>query len=192
MSAEQDAMNERLEFENTLNASSSANRAAMASASQQAQETLFNPHFFDELRDPDVDSELYDWLEDELGPVLSGAHIVGNRDEHYEHQQQWLNQNRAERQIAERTPGRLLRNNPYLLAVAQDVSSPSDPAFREPMTQPKRRVTRDAYDVATTLQSLSVGGYGLDSVTTATAESRVVKNDREKSGTASRLKKVFE
>jgi hypothetical protein len=194
-----DDFQERLDAEVDAQADQTAMAAAMQTATEHQQETLFNPNFFDELRDSDVDGDLYDWLEAELGPVFSGAHIVGYRDEHYPQQRDLLNRNAAERIIAERSPGRHLRQHPKLNALAQGLAGTSEypnptdnPAYRAPLTQAKKRVIRAAMEVATTQQSLATQGYGLDSVTTATAEHRTVNRDSESGrGMVGRATEVF-
>lgn len=188
-------MKERIDADKELTAFSSGTRAASQIAAEKTAERLMNPNFLSELKKSGVNNELYDWIEEELGPELAGGHIVGQREEHYRHQQEWLAKNRENRMIVERTPGRLIRDKPHLLAVAQGVDSPDDPEFRSPIhNRPaKKRVIRGAHDVAVNLRSMSVGGYGLDSVTTATTEHRTVdRENEEKSGIASRAKRVLD
>jgi hypothetical protein len=193
MSEKQPSMEDRMNAQTEASAAEMGNQAAMrAAASTTAEETLMNPNFLRQIQDADVDSEVFDWLSDDMGPVFSGAHVVGNRRPEHEHRQDWLNRNKQERMITERTPGRLLQNNPHLLAVAQDVRGPDDPEYRAPITSRKRRAIRDAMEAATNLQSLSVDATGLESVTTATTESRVVKDrEEESSSTVSKAKQIF-
>ncbi len=186
-------MEDRMQMNRTQGAASDASRSAMQMASKQVEHTQHNPNFLNEVRDADLDDGVFDWLEDELGPMFSKAHVVGNRGQDYEHRQTWLNQNKAERYIAERSPGRLLKDNPELMAISQDVEGTDDPMFRDAITSPKRRAVRNSMEVATTLQSLSVGMQGLDAFTTATAENRVVRDQEENaSGVKANAKKIFE
>lgn len=188
-------MRERIDADKELTAFSSGTQAASQIAAEKTAERLMNPNFLNELKKSGVNNELYDWIEEELGPELAGGHIVGQREEHYRHQQEWLAKNRENRMIAERTPGRLIRDKPHLLAVAQGVESPDDPEYRSPIhNRPnKKRVIRGAHDVAVNLRSMAVGGFGLDSVTTATTEHRTVdRENEEKSGIASRAKRVLD
>lgn len=172
---------------------------AVKAAAQKEEKHLHNPEFLGQLQDPDADTELWDWVEDELGPLLSGAHILGQRGDHYEEQQELLNRNVVQRLVAERTPGRLLKENPRMLAQAQGFSGGRenpDPTqhkeFREPLTSRKKRVLRDTAEIITNRQSLSIGGRGVDAVSTATVENRTVTNEREESSaTTERLKGVF-
>jgi hypothetical protein len=174
-------------------------QVATQMAAKQAEHTVQNPRFLQELKDADVDSDVFDWISDELGPLLSGAHILGNRGEHYEEQQELLNKNKVERLIAEGTPGRLLRENPAMAAQAQGVTGwtlaegPHDhPDYRPPLASQDRRVLRDLAEVLTTRETLAIEGRGLDAVATATVENRTVSNEEsEQSGVTSRAKEVF-
>ena len=164
-------------------------KAATQMAAKEEKELLKNPEFLKQLQNPDVDTDLWDWVKDELGPTLSGAHILGNRDDHFEEQQELLNMNKVERLVAERSPGRLLRENPRMLAQAQGITGteeypdPTDnPKFREPLTPREERVLRDAAEVMTTRQTLSIDGRGVDAVSTATVENRTVSNEERSAG----------
>lgn len=174
------------------------NRAATQVAAREAKKTLKNPEFLGQIQDPDVDTDLFDWVEDEFGPVFSGAHILGDRGEYFEQQQEMLNRNKVERMVAERNPGRLLRENPRMLALAQGIRGTEqhpdptkNPAFREPLTTKKQRVIRDAAEIATTRQTLGIEGRGLDAVANATVENRTVTNEDKEASAASTVKEVF-
>jgi len=182
-----------------MNLEQTGHRAAASVAMEQQKKRLENPEFLGQLQDEDVDTPVFDWVSDEYGPVFSGAHIVGNRSEHFEEQQEMLNRNKAERMVAERTPGRLLREHPKLLALAQGLRGtekypdPTDrPDFRGPMSSRKERVVRDAGEVATNRQTLSIGGRGLDSVANVTVENRSMSSKEESSDSvASKATEVF-
>lgn len=173
--------------------------AATQMAATQASHYIQNPEFLKQLQDPDVDTDLYDWLEDELAALLSGAHILGQRGEHYEDERSLLNRNVVERLIAERTPGRLLAENPRMYALAQGIQGTAqypdpttNPKYREPLTSRKRRVIRDVAEVLTTRQSLSIGGAGVDAVATATIENRSLSNEEaEATGALAKAKGVL-
>ena len=169
-----------------------AQATASESARQQLQEVLQNPEFLQQIRDADVDSRVHDWIADELGPVLSGAHVTANEEDHHRHRARWLNQNKAERMLAEREPGRLLKERPHLLAISQGVHIRDDKEPRQRFLSDEKRAVRDAHDVSTALMSLGVDATGLESVTTATTEARTVRNDREEeSGIRSRIRGAF-
>jgi len=176
-----------------------ANQAATQMAAEKQQELVKNPKFLAELQEADIDSDVFDWIEAESGPLTSGAHIIGNRGDHFEEQQLWLNRNKVERMITERSPGRLLRENPEMNALAQGVrhwrvgeGPESDKRYRAPISSRKKRVLRDAEEVITTRQSLSIEGRGLDAVANATVENRSVQSEEAESNIKSRASKVFE
>ena len=175
-----------------MNAASDASKAATQLATQQAQETTKNPEFLDKLRDPDVNnSELYNWLEDEIGPALSGAHIIANRGPAYEQEIKWLNLNKSERIIAEGNPGRLCSDS--ILAVAQGVVGRPDKDVVTKRTQDERRVVRDAMDVATSLQSLGVENRGLKAVSEVTTSTEVKRNEEtQSSGIKAKLSRFYD
>src|SRR6056297_851509 len=83
--------------------------AQQAAMSKQA-ERLQNPRFLDALRDADIDSELVDWLEDEFPDWFSGAHAISNRGELWDQIADLQMFNKRERRLAERDPGRLLKD----------------------------------------------------------------------------------
>lgn len=159
----------------------------MASEQSQrlAEEVLRNPRFLSEYTDPDADSDLHNWIEDELGPEFSRAHVFGYRDASYERQVKWLSLNAAERFLTERSPGRVLKKNPAVLRVMQGAAYDPESGetnrerFRPPIHQDQRRVARGGYDVAANRKSLSIEGKGTDATTTATAEHRTVHNKDE-------------
>lgn len=162
-----------------------ARSAAMSRSSEMAREAftehLKNPEFLDKLQDHGLDNSLiFDWIEDELGPLVSGANIIGNRRAEYEHKTEWLNLNEVERVITERQPGRHLRENDAMLAVSQKAHK-TDRDRRRPYLSDERRVIRQTGDIVTNMQSMRKNGQGVESVTTATAEQRTVKTEAEDS-----------
>jgi len=188
-----------MQNQHEMNLEQSSHSAAVQAQLENEQRRVENPEFLKQLQDPDVDSELWDWVEAEIGPPLSGAHILGVRDESYEEQQELLNRNKVRRLEAERTPGRLLRENPRMLAQAQGITGTKQypdptthPQFRDPLTSRKKRVIRDAAEIMTQRQSLSIGGRGIDAVSTATVENRTVTNEeQEASGIRGKASEVF-
>jgi hypothetical protein len=170
---------EMAELRRSSETGTAADRIGIKSNASKVQENKFNPGFLAEIQDPKVDTERFEWIQDELGPVLSGAHLIGQRQEYYEQQQELLNQAKSEQIIAENNPGDLLQRHPNVLAVMQGVEGTNDPEFRGGVDQPKRRALRHAMEVATTRQALSVGGEGIKAFTTATTETRQVTNEQE-------------
>ena len=173
------------EFQATTQASGAATQASAQAASRKLQERLENPEFFAQLRDVDIDTTEYPWLEAKLGPLQAGAHLIANRSEEYENETRWLDKNRAERMVAEGEPGRLCRGK--TLAVAQGVHRRDDKTLTQPNTPDERRAMRDALEAVTNFKSLGVDNVGLSSVTEATAVSRVEKGEKE---TKSRKEKM--
>jgi hypothetical protein len=171
-------------------AEQSAMNASTSAAQQQIQKRVQNPQFFAQLRDIDFpqSGEEYDWLEGELGPETSGAHLVGNRSAEYEQWLQWGNKNKAKRMQTEGTPGRLCKGS--TLAIAQGVHRRTDKDRRDAYTRDEKRAIRSAYEAVTNYQALAVGARGLRSVTQATAVSKIEKEDssdqslRERAGKA--------
>lgn len=176
-----------------------ANQVATDMAAQEAQHTVKNPRFLEELKEADIDSAVFDWVEDELGAMVSGGQIVGQRGEHFEEQQEYLVPNALERSRAELTPGRLLRENPELNAIFQGVygwelgtGPETDPRYRAPMNSRERNAMRRAKAAIVSRQNLATGGRGLDAVANATVENRTVENKQKKEGAVtSRAKEVF-
>jgi len=166
-------------------------QAGIQTASRQQQHKIENQQFLNELRKADVDSEVFDWLESEFPSWFSGAHSVTNRSETWDKESDLLMMNKRERALAERNPGRLLRDRPMLLAIAQGRHDAGSPQPLDPMTSEQRRVVYGGAEVAADLMTLSKDGAGLEATTTATTETRVTR-ESEESGVSSRVGKVFE
>lgn len=176
-----------------LSATQEADKIGIQSQHEQVAKRKFNPGFFDETSKLDVDTELFNWLENELGAKGSRAHVLGNRDDHYEEQQELLNRNQAERMIAERDPGYLLKKNPEVMAVFQGVEGMDDPDLVAPIEKDReRRQYRDLAEVLTTRETLAIEGEFVDALTTATTETHHrEQTEDEASGTTRRLRSVF-
>jgi hypothetical protein len=176
-----------------VNAAQQGASLGMRSTAEKISERKQNPNFLDELQKAKIDTERWDWIENEMAGKFAGAHILGNRSESYVERQDLLNMADAEIQLTERQPGRILRERPELLAVMQDdVKHPESVDMRQPYSQEQKRVIREAADVATTRQSLAVDGKGLDAVSKITSESQVRKEDEEEaSGLINKTKGVF-
>lgn len=161
-------------------------QSAIDRAAARQEKKIENSHFLNELRDPDVDSEVFDWISEEQPTWFSGARAVTNRPHNWDQIADLSMQNKRERAMAERSPGRLLRSRPRLLAIAQGVDSPQDPKFREPITSAKARRLYESAEIAADLMTLSRDGAGLDATTTATTETRV-KRESEAEETGSKV-----
>jgi len=166
-------------------------QAGIQTASRQQQHKIENQQFLNELRKADVDSEVFDWLESEFPSWFSGAHSVTNRSETWDKESDLLMMNKRERALAERNPGRLLRDRPMLLAIAQGNTGDARPQPDQPMQSAGRRAVYGAAEVAADLMTLSKDGAGLEATTTATTETRVTR-ESDSETTASKVGKVFE
>lgn len=177
----------------TLSAQQSAQQVGISKQFEEVAKRKYNPGFFKETSDLDADTELYDWLENELGAKSSRAHVLGNRPESFARQQELLNQNQAERMIAEREPGYLLRKNPEIMAVYQDVENMSHEDAVAPITKDReRRQYRDLAELLTTRETLAIDGTFVDALTRATTEtSHRDQLEEDASGTTKRLRSVF-
>jgi hypothetical protein len=184
---EQEYLNKQEEQQLTA----SAQQTAMQVAQRQQEKTLQNEYFLNELRDSDLDSELFDWLEEEFPTMFSGAHAVSNRGNTWDREADLLTYSKRERLKAERTPGRLLKDRPRLLAIAQGADSPQDPAYREPLTPRKERAIYGAAEVSADLMALSKNSAGLDATTTATTENRVKREGSEESTSKKLSDKIY-
>jgi len=188
-------------------------QAGMRQAAEKQERTLENEYFLNELRDADLDSEVFDWLEDEYPAWFSGARAVSNREDNWDEQADLIMMSRRERAFAQNNPGRLLEGRPFLRAVSQGADAPSAAAFerlsvptpsegwkyavaalrtaREPMTSDERATVYNAAEVAADLMAMSKDKAGLEATTTATTETRV-RRENEEETTASRLGAVLE
>lgn len=184
-----DERREQLEAQKEQAEHQAATQAATQAAQQKLQKRLENPDFLAQLKDPDVDSQEYDWIENEMGPRLSGAHILGSRSEEFEDDVKWAMEARQERMIAEGSPGRLC-NGP-LLKIAQGVHRRQDKTVNEPMLTDERRVLRDAHDVATQMASLSIDSKGIDALTTATTVTKREESTEEDRSLSERGANLF-
>jgi len=180
----------------------SAESAQVSGALQHGmreENTAKNPEFLEQFTSVDMDGDLYDWLEAEFGPAVAKVHALGNRSSEYAFGQRLLHRNLAERIIAERTPGRQLRQYPKLHYLAQGcrglpkgADPTDDPEYRAPLTDRKRRVIRGAAEAVTAHQSKSQDHMGSDAVSTVQTETRTVQDDREEQSAARKVSsKVF-
>jgi hypothetical protein len=149
---------------------------------RHVNERKFNPSFLERIQDPDLDSEIHSWVRSEFPALFSGAQVVGQRDPTFEQQQEFLNRSKAEKFVAEQSPGALLQRHPGVHATmegaeAQTREPPTDAA--RAIQSDEKRVVRNAMELATTRQGLAVGARGLRSVTTATSETRTVRKEAD-------------
>jgi len=192
-----------MEEQNDERLHQSSQQMAQQAAMSKQQEKLQNPRFLDALRDADIDSELVDWLEDEYPDWFSGAHAISNRGELYDQIADLQMFNKRERRLAERDPGRLLKDKPFLLAAAQGADSPPADAYeradipggpqfwtervaatqiaRMPMNSDEQSAMFGGAEVAASLKALARDAAGLESVSTVKTESEVHREESEQS-----------
>lgn len=162
---------------------------------QEVSRRKFSTSFFDKVANSDLDSELQHKIEEALPATFSSAHITGQRRPEYSLQQDLLNRAKAERFVTEHSPGAHLKQHPGLRAVADgqrpEITQPpmagsvrpDDAGVPELLTPAERRIARSAIrEVATTQQSLAVGGTGLKQFTTATSEVHNVDHSDDDDG----------
>ena len=167
-------MSEEMREREEVEVGVAGNQTAMNAAMQQQAQEKQNPEFVDALRKVGVNSEKYDWIEDELGALIADVHLIANRQEGYRDYARYLNRNRVERKIAQHTPGRLCKGNTRL--IAQRVHKRDDKDEREPWLSDDRQQLRLAAPAATAFHTLGVNGEGLSAVGDVTAVSRVERS----------------
>jgi hypothetical protein len=189
-----------------------AAQMGLRAAAEHTEHTVHNEAFLSELVRADIDSEVWDGIEDEYPTWFSRAHAVTNRSEDWDIQADLLMMNKRERAVAEARPGRLLRDRPFLRAVMADKTPPLE-AFeqagipgdhdhwrdktlredtpREPLTSQQQSRIYGAAEVSADLMALSAGGAGLESVSTVKTETSVRREEEDES-TASRVGRVLE
>ena len=213
-----DQEQEYLDAKEVSNMRATAQRAGLQAASEHQQRTVHNEDFLNELRKADLtpeDGEFDADLEQEFMDWFSGVKAVTNRGDEWDLEADLIMQNKRERAVSERRPGRLLRDRPFMLAAMQGVESPPASAFArsdipgdtdyweakidrnklETPTQPVSSAQQSriygAAEVAADLMTLSRNAAGLESVSTVKTETNVRREEEEES-TASRVGRVFE
>jgi hypothetical protein len=167
-----------------VSAGEATNQAAVGATHKKLQERKQNPEFLDRLRDLGLDTSDFPRMSSRLGPAGADSHLIGNRSEEYEREIKWLDQNRAERVVAERESGRLC--NGRRLAIAQRVHQRDDKSVQGQLTIDEKRAIRNAFQAVTDYKSLAIGAKGIDALTTATTVTKRETNE-EQSGATGRL-----
>jgi hypothetical protein len=165
-----------------------AEKTSQQVAAESVSEVHRNPEFVDKLQDLGVSSKTFSWIEEELGVELAGGHIFGNRDSGYTESMDLLSRNTSAMAVAESNPGRILRENPLMLAVARGIHHRVEPdedpleELQDPATPKEKRALREASDLITNHKSKAEDGEGLDAVSTVTTE-RKQQTDNETEST---------
>lgn len=207
----EDAQRERARTQTESQAAATAHQIGMESQSRAVNERKHNPQFYDKFTRTSIeDSEKWGHLVNEFRPWLADDHVLSNRRQVFRLERQMLNKVRAEQSVVGASPGSRLREKPLLNALAQGVhptlneSIPldaagqstvriTDPEFCPPMDSEERSVMDDLAGVATARQAMGVEQAGSEALTTATTESRTVREDEtEQSGTIGSISGVFD
>jgi len=195
------------------NLRSAAHQTALRAAAEHKERTVHNEDFLNELRKADLESDTFDWIEEEYPSWFSGAHAVTNRGDEWDLEADLIMQNKRERAVAESHPGRLLRDRPFLLASMRGDETPQLDAYdrddvpgernywadivargdetNDPVTSEDMSRIYGAAEVAADLMSLSRNAAGLESVSTVKTETNVRRQEEDES-TASRIGKALE
>jgi len=191
----------------------SAAQMGLRAAAEHKEHTVHNEAFLNELRKAGLDSELWDGIQEEYPTWFADAHSVSNRGEDWDLQADLQMMNKRERALAERRPGRLLRERPFLHAVMADADVPPLEAFeqagipggrehwrertlrgktpQQPATSAEQSRIYGGAEVAADLMALSREGAGLEAVSTVKTETSVRREEEDES-TASRVGKVLD
>jgi len=209
--SENDERAEHARTQTEAQAASTGHRVSMESQARKVNERKHNPRFYDKFTRSSVkDSEMWRRLLDREATWLADDHVLSNRRQVHRLQRQLLNQVRAEQSIVAGAPGARLREKPLLHALAQGVHPEldemppldaagqatiniSDPRFTPAMDSEERRALDDLAKVATARQAMGVDQAGSEALTTATTESRTVREDEtEADGIVGSVSGVFD
>ena len=204
-----DDIKEQKEAQEEQRLRATASETGLRRAADEQLRTVHNEAFLAELRKADVDDD----LEERYPHWFSGAHAVTNRGDEWDLESDLQMQNKRERAVAERRPGRLLRDRPFLRATMKGDESPPLEAYMQsgipgtreewkeklngvetsdgPITSKEKSQLYGAAEVAADLMSLSRNAAGLEAVSTVKTETNVRRQEEEES-TASRVGKVLE
>lgn len=212
--SEQDEHDRRLREQHQRQIERDGARAAaeygIKTQQKKVSERKHNPQFYERYtRSSLTESEKFSHLVNEEAPWLADDHVLANRRQIYRQQRELLNTVRAEQSIVGANPGARLREKPLLNALAQGVPVEldrtvpltaagqqtieiNDPAFVPPMDAEERTKYDDLARVATARQSMGVDRAGSEALTTATTETRNVREDETESDTIESVSGVFD
>lgn len=193
------------------NAATAAHEVGVRSQEQKISQRKHNPQFYDKFTSSSLkESEKWGHLINEFAPWLADDHVLANRRQIHRQQREILNRARAEQAIVGATPGSRLREKPLLNAIAQGIHPTleepipltaagqasieiTDPDYTDPMTAEERSAMDDIAEIATARQSMGVDQSGSEALTTATTETRTVREDEtEKTGIRGTISGVFD
>jgi hypothetical protein len=216
-----DEQREHMDAQEDRQLRGSAAQVGLSMAADRKERTVHNEDFLNELRktsdlnteDLNIEGDFPDWF--------AGIHAVTNRGEQWDQMADLIMMNKRERAVAQRRPGRLLRDRPFLLATMQGADTPGLSAYRQseiPGSQQHwldvitERITSDVHDfemvktpatseqqariygaaeAAADLWAMSRNALGAESVSTVKTETNVRRQEEEESA-KERLGRVME
>lgn len=212
MTDDQERVREHARTQTESSAAAAGHEVGLKTQARQVSERKNNPEFYEKFtRSSLADSKKWSHLFDEYETWLADDHVLANRRQVYRLQRELLNRVRAQQATIGKSPAALLREKPLVDAIWQDVHPRvSDPVpltsagqqslntahwdgYDRPMTSDDRAAVDDLANVATARQSMGVESAGTEALTTATTESRTVREDQtEESGIMGSVSGVFD
>ena len=210
-----DTENEQMREHARINTESKAELAAhqvgIESQSTKVNQRKHNPEFYSKfVRSSISRSEKWSHLVNEHAAWLADDHVLSNRRQVYRLERQLLNKVRAEQSVVGASPGARLREKPLLNAIAQGVHPTleqpvplnaagqstitiTDPDYAPPMDAEERTAMDDLAGVATARHAMGVDQAGSEALTTATTETKTVREDEsEESGAIASISGAFD
>jgi len=212
MSEQNQNARERARTQTETNAAVAGHKVGIEHQSEQINSRKHNPDFYEKFVESSLkDSAKWGDLAEEFAPWLADDHVLANRRQVYRLERQILNKVRAQQSIVGANPGVRLKEKPLLNALAQgehpelDEPIPLDAAgqsaamneinvnITEPMDAAEKTAMDDLAAIVTARQSMGVEQAGSEALTTATTETRTVREDEaEESGTIGSISGVFD
>jgi len=206
------AQREQAQVQTESQAAAAGHRVGLEQQSRAISERKQNPRFYDRYTRTSLeDSQQWGHLVDNFAALLADDHVLSNRRQVYRLQRELLDKVRAEQSIVGATPGVRVREKPLLNALSQgahvelDRPVPLDaagqqsidlegaPGYTPPMTSDERTVVGDIARIATARHAMGVDKAGSEALTTATTESRTVREDEtEQQSALSNISGVFD
>ena len=160
--------------------------ARVASEAAARQTKADQGHLLREISDPDIFTGENESLESEIGIDFYRAHALAQKDEEDVWRDRWLNENEADRIMAEHNPGRLCFG-PFL-ELAQGTNNKNTKPQGE-MTDAAKRKTREALKAKTAYQTMSKNGRTFQGITEIVTTNKV-EREGENNQNTSRLGKL--
>lgn len=189
---------ERLRRQKRMQMDVSAENRSQQIAAEEVSEIHKNPEFMEKLQELGIQSETFEWVQEELGVEVAGAHVFGNRDKGYAERVDLMSSNTTAKVVAEASPGRILRENPDMLAVARGLHHRVDGTVDEvlaelqpPANTREKRAMRASDELITNIKAKAEGSEGLDAVSTVQTERKNHSNEESETTAEERTLKGF-